>query len=72
LIVDDEYLIIVLYNISYTNLSLILNNLQKIKRLCLQRFPGGGGGGVVGGGGGGVVVSLQSPSMVPLSTHIIG
>jgi hypothetical protein len=31
LIVDDEYLIIVLYNISYTNLSLVLNNLQKIK-----------------------------------------
>jgi len=32
LIVDDECLIIILYNILYTNLSFVLNNLQKIKQ----------------------------------------
>ena len=31
-IVDDDCLIIILDNILYTNLSLVLNNLQKIKQ----------------------------------------
>ena len=32
LIVDDDYLILILYNILYTNLSLVLSNLQKIQQ----------------------------------------
>ena len=39
-------------------------------RLCLQCLGGGVGGAVVGGGA--VVASLQSPSMFPLSSQIIG
>jgi hypothetical protein len=41
---------------------------------CLQCFGGGVAGYVVGGGGvvGCVVASLQPPSMLPLSSQIIG